>query len=277
VFPDPVAGPRFPACPPERPAGRRDEPVVPGETVTGSLPGPRDVTAALRRHYPAAAITTRGTAEGLTVTVPAAVARYWGARRDPARAAALLAYDLRTPLAITGADDYRRRPGSPVLTGVHLAPCDGPLPPDPGAGSGIPAYTTVAQVIGDFPASRQVTSLIRLAIDADCRPHLDWTRSRHGRRYRVGLWHVDRQLLHGCIDVYEESGKFAEAWLQWGRGDERRTGDAAEVRIQLSSARDLHRGRHATRRSATGQPGVPPQGMRRRDRDLAGRARRKGE
>ena len=223
---------------------------MPGETVTGGLPRPRGVTAALRRHYPAAAITARGTADGLTVTVPAAVARYWGVRRDPARAAALLAHDLRVPLVITGADDRRRRPGGPVLTDVHLALCDGPLPPDPGAGSGMPAYATVAQVIGDFPANRQVTMLIQLAIDAGCRPHLDWNRSPRGRRYRIGLWHVDGRLLHGCIDVYEESGKFAEAWLQWGRGDERRVTGAAEVRAQLISARDLHRGpsrRHGQR------------------------------
>lgn len=206
--------------------------------MTSSLPRPRRVAAALRRYYPAAAITARVTADSLTVTVPAAVARYWGVRRDPPRAAALLSHDLRIPLVITGARDLCVRPGSTVLTEVQLTSGDEPLPPDPSSGPGMPVYATVAQVIGDFPANRQVMALIKSAIDAGCRPHLDWDRSPRGRRYRVGLWHVDDQLLHGCLDVYEESGRFAEAWLQWGRGDERRVTAAAQVRAQLIVARD---------------------------------------
>jgi hypothetical protein len=52
---------------------------------------------------------------------------------------------------------------------------------------------------------------------------------------------VNPDLLHGVIDVLEESGRFAAAWYSWGRGPEQRTGEAGEIRQQLVSARNRHR------------------------------------
>ena len=131
-----------------------------------------------------------------------------------------------------------------------------PFPVHPGGSLAVPAYTTVEQVIGNtaapgrglvgFPANRITAGLIKLAITAGCRPDPDASPSRHGRQYRVALWHTDAQLLHGCIDVQETSGRFAAAWLQWGAGDERKTTDPGQVRTQLTSCRDLHRGRRRT-------------------------------
>ena len=98
-------------------------------------------------------------------------------------------------------------------------------------------------MLGDFPANRPALALVRLAIAAGCRPHVAPNRSEHGPRYRVSLWHADGSLLHGVFDISERGGRFAEAWLQWGAGPERRTRDLAEVRRQLTSCRDLHHGR----------------------------------
>jgi hypothetical protein len=67
---------------------------------------------------------------------------------------------------------------------------------------------------------------------------------------------VNPDLLHGVIDVLEDSGRFAAAWYSWGRGPERRTGETGETgsswpppgtctaprsRQQLASDRDLPR------------------------------------
>jgi hypothetical protein len=113
----------------------------------------------------------------------------------------------------------------------------------PGSSLAVPAYDTPAQVLGgQFPANRMMAGLIRLALEAGCRPHLNPWRSGHGRRYRVSLWHTNPDLLHGCIDAGEDTGRFAAAYLMWGRGpDERRLTDPKEVRQNLASCRDLHR------------------------------------
>ena len=102
------------------------------------------------------------------------------------------------------------------------------------------------------PPTGTAAGLVKLALAAGCRPHLDASRSPHGRAYRVMLWHSDPQLLHGAIDVSEVTGRFAAAWLQWGDGDERRTTDPGEVRAALTSCRDLHNPPPAVRRRRAG-------------------------
>jgi hypothetical protein len=52
---------------------------------------------------------------------------------------------------------------------------------------------------------------------------------------------VNPELLHGVIDVMEDSGRVAAAWYSWGRGPERKTTEPGEIRQQLTSARDVHR------------------------------------
>ena len=195
----------------------------------------RDITAALRTLYPDAKITCRANPDGTaTVRLPALCARYLGAGRDYQQVAAWISVYAPYGVQVISA--------SPDDCAVTLAR-QGAKPADPRTSAGVPAYATTEQVTGEWPANRQVTGLITLAIDAGCRPHIDPQRSPHGRRYRVGLWHVDPELLHGVVDVMEESGRFAGAWYSWGRGPERRAGDPGEIRQQLASARDLHRGR----------------------------------
>jgi hypothetical protein len=212
----------------------------------------RDITAALRLLYPRIPLSASAQEDGtFVVRMPDATARYWGVERDPQRAAAWLR-KLPRPVEIRGVRIDKQAGGNSAL--VTLAVSGRPWPADPGSSRGIPAYATVGEVIGDFPANRQVTGLIRLAIDAGCRPHLYHAPSPHGHRYRVDLWHVNPELLHGVIDVMEVSGRFAEAWYSWGRGDERRTSVLSEIRQQLTSARDLHRGQTVAprRRRPTG-------------------------
>jgi len=209
-----------------------------------TLPGvrARDITAALRALYPDARVRCGANADGTaTVQMPAWCARYLGVGRDSHQVAAWISVYAPYGVRVTG-DEWAS--GSQVAV-VTLARVEHSRPADPRTSAGVPAYATAGQVTGGWPASRQVTGLITLAVEAGCRPHVAPQRSPHGRRYRVQLWHVDPQLLHGVIDVMEASGRFAEAWYSWGRGDERRTGDPAELRQQLRSARDLHRARPA--------------------------------
>jgi hypothetical protein len=207
----------------------------------------RDITAALRRLYPGAPIRTWAHDDGTaTVRMPPPVARYLGVGRDAHAVAAWISCYAPYGVRVTGHD------WTPQAVMVTLARTEHGKPADPRGSTGVPSYRSVDQVAGTFPVSRMVQNLIKLAIDAGCRPHLAPERSPHGRRYRVQLWHVNRELLHGCIDVFEESGKFAEAWLQWGRGHERKTADPAEVRAAITSARDLHRVEAAARRPRRG-------------------------
>jgi hypothetical protein len=206
-------------------------------SVTPSGVTARDITAALRTLYPDAKITCRANPDGTaTVRLPALCARYLGVGRDSHQVAAWVSVYAPYGVQVISA--------TPDDCAVTLARQDA-KPADPRTSAGVPTYATTEQVTGEWPANRQVTGLITLAIDAGCRPHIDPQRSPHGHRYRVGLWHVDPELLHGVIDVMEESGRFAGAWYSWGRDPERQTGDPREIRQQLASARDLHRAQTA--------------------------------
>jgi hypothetical protein len=219
---------------------------------------PRGVTAALRALYPSADILTRTSPAGLVVSLPARCARYLGIGHDNARAAAWLSWHMKTPVTVAPA-----APSAGIAAWVEFTVVPdpgGPLPPDPGGSQGVPVYATVDGVLGPFPATRPVRQLIKTALDAGLRPHLDLAPSTHGPRYRVQLWGTDPTTLAGCIDVSEETGRFAEAWLMWrqegaspgryGWADEKHyaKAQAAEVRRQLENARDLHR---VTRRGVT--------------------------
>ena len=200
----------------------------------------RDITAALRILYPAARLRCRANPDGTAeVRIPALCARYLGVGRDNHQAAAWISVYARYGVRVTGCDWVTAADGRFAV--VTLARLEHSRPADPRTSAGVPAYATAGQVTGEWPANRQVTGLITLAIEAGCRPHIAPQRSPHGRRYRVGLWHVNPDLLHGVIDVLEESGRFAAAWYSWGRGPEQRTGEAGEIRQQLVSARNRHR------------------------------------
>jgi hypothetical protein len=223
-------------------------------TTTGLRP--RDVTAAIRQGTTCTSLKTRANDDGsATVTIDNRAARYLGVARDPAVAANRLGYCLGRPVVITW-QSWDTIPWTVLFTLAPAGP-DALLPVDPGGSHGVPSYTTVADVLGwtpapgggltGFPANRAMASLVKLAIDAGCRPHLYPAPSPRGRQYRVMLWHSDPALLFGCIDAQESSGRFAAAWLQWGHGDERKITDPKEVRAQLTSARDLHLGRTGRR------------------------------
>lgn len=211
---------------------------TPSRVTVGQSSEARAVAAALRALYPDADITSRTQTDGtIRVTMPARPARYLGVTRDPAYAAAWIGRDLPAQVRIA-AVDFRDRARTAVLT---LEPAeDAARPPRPGGGDAIPLYPTIGQVLGDFPATRPVANLIAAAITARLRPHLDPSPSPHGRRYRVLLWDVDPDGLHGVIDVFEDSGRYADAWLSWGRGNETRYGAGqaamAKVRAQIKNA-----------------------------------------
>jgi hypothetical protein len=203
---------------------------------------PREVTAALRRYYPAS-VPARSDASPdgpVFVRMGALGARYLGIGRDHAVAANLLGWHLGRPVTIAS---YDYPAGTDVCVFTVTADPGGPRPVHPGSSLAVPAYDTPAQVLGgQFPANRLMAGLIRLALEAGCRPHLSPWRSGHGRQYRVSLWHTDPDLLYGCIDASEVTGRFAAAYLTWGRGpDERRLTDRKEVRQNLASCRNLHR------------------------------------
>jgi hypothetical protein len=221
--------------------------------VTGSAVRARDITAALRTLYPAANLRCRANPDGTAdVRIPASCARYLGVGRDNHQVAAWISVYAPYGVRVTGYE-WGTAAGGPFAV-VTLARTEYSRPADPRTSAGIPTYRTAEQVTGEWPANRQVTGLITLAIEAGCRPHVAPQRSPHGRRYRIGLWHVNPELLHGVIDVLEDSGRFAAAWYSWGRGPERQTSDSREIRQQLASSRDLHRsGRGPTR--ASGEPG----------------------
>jgi len=223
---------------------------------------PRGVTAALRALYPNADIRTRTPARlpdlppappGLTVYLPARLARYLGIGHDNRRAANYLGWHMRTPVAITRWDGVNSTdPGA--YADFTVAPDDTALAiwADPGGTYGVPSYSTVEEVLGPFPATRPVRQMIQIALDASLRPHLDLAPSPRGPRYRLLLWGTDPATLSGCIDVSEETGQYREAWLMWrdpavharyGWGEEKHYGrtQAAEVRRQLENARGLHR------------------------------------
>jgi hypothetical protein len=200
----------------------------------------RDITAALRTLYPAASLRCRANPDGTAeVRIPALCARYLGVGRDNHQAAAWISVYAPYGVRVTGYDWITA--GGDRFAVVALARMEYSRPADPRTSAGVPAYQTAGQVTGEWPANRQVTGLITLAIAAGCRPHVAPQRSPHGRRYRVGLWHVNPDLLHGVVDVMEDSGRFAAAWYSWGRGPERRTADPKEIRQQLDSARARHR------------------------------------
>jgi hypothetical protein len=219
-------------------AGGKERPVAPPEIRA------RDITAALRILYPAANLRCQANPDGTAdVHIPALCARYLGVGRDNHQVAAWISAQAPYGVRVTGYD-WTTRGGRPVAA-VTLARVEYSKPADPRTSAGVPSYATAGQVTGEWPANRQVTGLITLAIEAGCRPHVGPQRSPHGRRYRLTLWHVNPDLLHGVIDVMEHSGRFAAAWYSWGRGPERKTGDPEEIRQQLASARDLHRAKTA--------------------------------
>jgi hypothetical protein len=207
----------------------------------------REVTAALRRYYPASVpVRSDASPDGpVVVRMGALGARYLGIGRDHAVAANLLGWHLDRPVMIASCD-YPADTDVCVFT--IAADPGGPRPVDPGSSLAVPAYDTLVQVLGwgQFPANRVTTGLIRLTLEAGCRLHLHPWRSGHGRQYRISLWHSDQDLLHGCIDAGEATVRFAAAYLMRGRGpDERRLTDPREVRQNLASCRDLHRARTA--------------------------------
>jgi hypothetical protein len=216
--------------------------------VTESPVRARDITAALRTLYPAANLRCRANPDGTAaVRIPALCARYLGVGRDNHQVAAWIS--VYAPYGVRVASHEWGTASGGAFAVVTLARTEYSRPADPRTSAGIPTYQTAEQVTGEWPANRKVTGLITLAIAAGCRPHVAPQRSPHGRRYRVGLWHVNPELLHGVIDVLEESGRFAGAWYSWGRGPERQTSDPREIRQQLASARDLHRAEGRTPRS----------------------------
>ncbi len=179
----------------------------------------RDITTALRGLYPRDPITTTAAGGAFIVKMPVAVARYWV--RDPAYGGAWLSCRLRFAVEITAVGLARAGTSGPLVAAVTVQPVPGGLlPPDPGSTRGIPLYTAVREVVGDFPATRTVRAMVQVALDAGLRPHTDVAPSPHGRRYRVMLWGTGPRPLCGCIDVYEESGRYAAAWLTWGTGPE---------------------------------------------------------
>jgi hypothetical protein len=180
----------------------------------------RAITAAMRHLYPPPVrISTQADGDGrYTLRLPAASAHYWGVARDPARAAQWINRDLPVQVAITASEVVARDTTHTCY--VHLAETGAPRMPDPGTLDGLPAYETVAEVLGDLPATAGVKALVKVALRAALRPHIDPCRSPHGPRYRIGLW---GDGLWGVIDVHDGSGTFAEAWLM-------RPGDPAETR-----------------------------------------------
>lgn len=216
---------------------------------------PREVTAVLRRIYPRSVPVRSSTGPDGSVVVSLGnlAGRYLGIGRDHEVAANRLGSYLGQPVKIRSFD-YRDSARCCVFT---VAPDPGgPWPTDPGGSLAVPAYTTTDQVLGDFPANRIVTGLISLALEAGCRPHLFPWRSGHGRQYRVGLWHTEPELLFGCIDAGEDSGRFAAAYLAWGSGPERRHDDPKTARQALAHCRDLYRAK-------TAAPARPPSSRRR--------------
>ncbi len=198
----------------------------------------RDITTALRSLYPRDPITTTTTGGAFTVTMPASVARYWV--RDPAYGAAWLSRRLRSAVEITAVGPVRAATSGPLAAAVTVQPVPGGLlPPDPGSTLGIPLYAAVREVLGDFPATRTVRAMVQVALGAGLRSHTDLAPSPHGRRYRVMLWGTGPRPLCGCIDVYEQSGRYAAAWLTWGTGPEAHydQGQLAAVRAQLATAK----------------------------------------
>jgi len=203
----------------------------------------RDITSALRGLYPRAPITTTTTAGGgeFTVKMPPGVARYWV--RDPVYGAAWLSCRLRSAVEIIAVGSARAGTSGPLAAAVTVRPVPGGLlPPDPGSTRGIPLYSTVREVIGHFPAVRTVRAMVQVALDAGLRPHTDIAPSPHGRRYRVMLWGTGTRPLCGCLDVYEESGRYAAAWLSWGTGPEAHydQGQLTAVRAQIATAKAQH-------------------------------------
>ena len=239
-------------------------PAQPEPSLTPPGVRERDITAALGTLYPAASLRCRANPDGTAdVRIPALYARYLGVGRDSHQVAAWISAYAPYGVTVTRYDWATGTGTGRRFAVVTLARLEYSKPADPRTSAGVPAYATAGQVTGQWPANRQVTGLITLAVEAGCRPHVGPNRSPHGRRYRVGLWHVDPELLHGVIDVMEDSGRFAGAWYSWGRGDERKTGDPTELRQQLASARDLHRariaaGKDAPRLARTGFPASAP-------------------
>ena len=232
-------------------------PAAPRDTsepsVTAAGVEARDITAALRLLYPHISLSTSAQEDGtFLVRMPEATARYWGIERDARHAAAWLSRNLPRAVEIRGVRFDKRVTGNRAL--VTVAVSGQPRPADPGSSRGIPVYATVGEVIGDFPATRPVRALIQAALDGGLRPHLDPSRSPHGPRYRVLLWGVGATPLTGVLDISETTGRFAEAWLSWGRGPETRyrQDQVGVVRAAITSARDLHRAETTSPRPGRG-------------------------
>jgi hypothetical protein len=204
----------------------------------------RDITRALRKLYPDIP-NGHIRQEGGTflVGIPGRIARYWGVERDPRHAAAWITRNLPRPVEIRG---VVHKGGTAFVT---LAVSDQPRPADPGSSRGIPRYTTVDEVIGDFPATRPVRALIQAALDGGLRPHLNPSPSPHGPRYRVVVQGDGRNSLIGVLDISETKGQFAEAWLVQGNGPEirYRRDQVRLVREQITAARDQRRDEAASR------------------------------
>jgi hypothetical protein len=209
----------------------------------------QDIARALRKLYPRIPLTYSQQEDGTClVGMAERIARYWGVERDPQRAAAWIGRDLPRPVEIRDVF-YEGATGRTAF--VTLAVSDQPRPADPGSSRGIPLYATVDEVIGDFPATRPVRALIQSALDGGLRPHLDPCPSPHGPRYRACLWGVGENPLTGVLDISETTGRFAEAWLAWGRSPETRYrhDQASVVRAAITTARDQHRAETAARGS----------------------------
>lgn len=203
----------------------------------------RQITAALHQLYPRAPIRTEITGPGrFLVRMPDAAARYWGAGRDNAYAAAWLAWHLGRPVRVPGLSTIVNGQGRTALVAVHLAA--GPMPPDPRGSAGMPVYETPAQVLGELTATRTTKSLVHLAIKGGLRPHVDPAGPDHGL-YCVLLSFPSRDGLFGGIWISETSGTAVRATVHWGNhAPARKLAGVAEIRGQLTSWLDLTQGRH---------------------------------
>jgi hypothetical protein len=205
----------------------------------------RQITASLRILYPHAPIATSVAGPGrFTVRMPEAPARYWGAARDPAYAAAWLAWHIGRPCRIPGLTTIHNGQGHTALVAVELT--GGPMPPDPRGSAGLPEYDTPAQVLGDATATRTTASLVHLAIKGGLRPHIDPASPDHGL-YCVLISFPSRDGLFGGIWVSETTGTAVRGSFCWGNhAPQQRAAGVGEIRRHLTSWLDLTQGRTRT-------------------------------
>lgn len=189
------------------------------------------ITDALKSWYPDAAITTRpDVLTGAYVTVmPARPGAYFG--RDLAYATLMLSWRLKAEVTIA--------PRIPAAgrgrAGFVITPTGRPAYRDPDRSP--VDYTTPAQVLHGFTANRPAAGLIAAAIRHRLHPHVSLWPSEHGRRYKIVLDSRLRDGLFGSLDITEDGGRFAEAWITMGNdAAEQHTADIKTVRRQIGHA-----------------------------------------